>query len=88
MLDLLLQPPHTIGVVQAYDLFNRWDTEFGFDLRLKSDFMIRLLLREFNQKPPRCRWLGWDKKPLEEWTYKQPPLDELVELARGLTSQH
>ena len=72
---------------QAYGLFNRWDVEFGFDHRPKSDFVIRSLLREFNQKPLRCKWLGWDLKPLDEWTYKQPPLNELVELARGMTLQ-
>ena len=87
LLTLLLETPHTIGVVQAYGLFNRWDVEFGFDRRPKSDYVIRALMWEYGQKPPKCKWLGWDMKPLDEWTYKQPPLNELVELARGMTLQ-
>ena len=30
------------------------------------------------QKPPRCKWLGWDVKPLMKWEYEPPTLMEVA----------
>ena len=35
---------------------------------------MRALLREYRQKLPRCKWLGWDMKPLGKWEYEPPTL--------------
>ncbi len=82
LVNRLLAEPHAISVGEAYELFGRWDAEFGFDKRPKSDFVMRTLLRENKQKPPKCKWLGWDMKPLEGWTYSRLPLEKIMELAR------
>ncbi len=81
-MERLLKEPHAISVEDAYDLFGRWDKEFGFDKRPKSDFVTRTLLREFKWKPPKCKWLGWDMKPLDGWQYSRVPLERVVELAK------
>jgi hypothetical protein len=83
MVNLLLEEPHAISVGQAYEFFGRWDAEFGFDKRPKSDFVMRTLMRECRWKPPKCKWLGWDMKPLEGWTYSRLPLERIMELARA-----
>lgn len=82
LVDLLLKESHAIGAVEAYELFGRWDMEFGFDKRPKSDFVTRALMREFKWKPPRCKWLDWDMTPLDDWQYSRVPLKGVVELAR------
>lgn len=83
LVDLLLKEPHAIGAVEAYELFGRWDNEFGFDKRPKSDFVTRALMREFKWKPPKCKWLDWDMKPLEGWQYSRLPCEKVLELARN-----
>ena len=55
LVERLLKEPHAINVEEAYNLFGRWDKEFGFDKRPKSDFVTRALLREFKWKPPKCK---------------------------------
>ena len=55
LVNLLLDEPHAISTVQAYKLFGRWSAEYGFNKRPKSDFVMRTLLHEFKQKPPRCK---------------------------------
>ena len=82
LVNLLLDEPHAISAVQAYELFGRWDAEYGFNKRPKSDFVMRTLLREFKWKTPRCKWLGWDMKPLDDWKYSRIPLKRVVELAK------
>ena len=82
LVERLLKEPHAINVEEAYNLFGRWDKEFGFDKRPKSDFVTRALLREFKWKPPKCKWLGWDMKPLDGWQYSRVPLERVVKLAR------
>ena len=82
LVERLLKEPHAINVEEAYNLFGRWDKEFGFDKRPKSDFVTRALLREFKWKPPKCKWLGWDMKPLDGWPYSRVPLERVVKLAR------
>ena len=82
LVDLLLKEPHAIGAIEAYELFGRWDREFGFDKRPKSDLVTRALMREFKWKPPRCKWLDWDMKPLDGWKYTRIPLKRVVELAK------
>ncbi len=59
-------------------MFGKWDVEYGFDKRPKSDVVMRTLAREFDWKMPKCRWLGWDLKPLEKWEYKRLTLTELA----------
>ena len=39
---------------------------------------MRTLAREFDWKMPKCRWVGWNMKPLEKWEYKRPSLMELA----------
>ncbi len=82
LVERLLKEPHAINVEEAYELFGRWDREFGFDRRPKSDFVMRALMREFKWKPPRCKWLDWDMTPLDGWQYSRVPLERVVELAR------
>ena len=82
LVDLLLKEPHAIGAIEAYELFGRWDREFGFDKRPKSDLVTRALMREFKWKPLKCKWLDWDMKPLEGWKYTRIPLKRVVELAK------
>ena len=44
-----------------------------------TDFLMRALLREYRQKLPRCKWLGWDRKPLGKWEYEPPTLMDVAE---------
>jgi len=78
LVDLLLQGNHLVDFKQAYELFGRWDLEFGFDKRPKSDFVMRALAKELKWKVPKCKWLGWDLKPLASWEYKRPTLIEVA----------
>jgi hypothetical protein len=59
-------------------MFGRWDLEYEFDKRPKSNAVMRTLAREFKCKMPKCRWLGWDMKPLKKWEYKPLTLMELA----------
>lgn len=70
---------HMLDFRQLHELYGKWDREAGFDRRPKSDFLMRALLREYRQKPPRCKWLGWDMKPLEKWEYEPPTLMDVAE---------
>lgn len=80
LLSLLLQAEnHMLDFRQLHELYGKWDREAGFDKRPKSDFLMRALLREYRQKPPRCKWLGWDMKPLEKWEYEPPTLMDVAE---------
>lgn len=75
---LLTSKNHFIDLATLYDMFGRWDSEFGFDQRPKSDFVTRMLMRVSGQKAPKCRWLGWDGRPLTDWSYKRTTLRELA----------
>ena len=79
LLDTLLHNDgHLLDFRQTYEMFGKWDLEYGFDKRPKSDVVMRTLARVFNWKMPKCRWVGWDMKPLEKWEYKRPSLMELA----------
>lgn len=75
---LLHSENHLLDFRQTYEMFGRWDVEYGFDKRPKSDVVMRTLAREFDWKMPKCRWLGLDLKPLEKWEYKRLTLMELA----------
>ena len=79
LLDNLLQSDgHLLDFRQTYEMFGKWDLEYGFDKRPKSDVVMRTLARVFNWKIPKCRWVGWDMEPLEKWEYKRLTLMELA----------
>ena len=78
LVALLLQGKHLVDFKQAYELFGRWDLEFGFDKCPKSDFVMRALARELKWKVPKCGWIGWDLNPLASWEYKRPTLIEVA----------
>ena len=80
LLRLLLQAEnHMLDFRLLHELYGKWDREVGFDKRPKSDFLMRALLREYRQKPPKCKWLGWDMKPLEKWEYQPPALMDVAD---------
>ena len=77
---------HLLDFRQLYDLFLKWDVEYGFDKRPKSDAVMRTLARGLNLRIPKCRWVGWDMKPLEKWEYKPLTLMELaMKVKDGIT---
>jgi len=79
LVNLLLgQDYKLLDFRQLYELYLKWDAEYGFDKRPKSDAVMRTLAREFKFKMPKCKWLGWDMKPLKKWEYKRPSLMELA----------
>ena len=85
---LLHNKEHLLDFRETYELFGRWDVEYGFDRRPKSDAVMRTLARSQNRSVPRCKWLGWDMKPLEAWEYKPLTLMELAGLVKtGLDCQ-
>ena len=42
---------------------------------LVAVFFTDFLMREL----PRCKWLGWDMKPLGKWEYEPPTLMDVAE---------
>jgi hypothetical protein len=79
MLNLLLhRENHILDFKELYEMTGRWDVEYGFDKRPKSDYVMRTLARECRVKVPKCKWLGWNMKPLKNWEYKRPTLMELA----------
>ena len=78
LVDCRWQDTHLLDFKQSYELFGKWDVEYGFDKRPKSDVVMRALARECKWRIPKCRWLGWDMKPLETWEYSPPTLLELA----------
>ena len=49
LLDTLLHG-HLLDFRQSYELFGKWDLEYGFDKRPKSDVVMRALAREYRSK--------------------------------------
>lgn len=72
-------PRHSLGFDRALELFARWDVEYGFTVRPKSDVLARMFARECRISVPRSGWLGWDWKPLKGWEYRLPSARELAE---------
>ncbi len=79
LLDMLFKDEnHTLDFKRLHELFGKWDREAGFDKRPKSDLVMRSLKRMFKWRTPRCKWLGWDLKPLDNWKYSPPSLMDVA----------
>ena len=79
LLNMVLEKDgHFLDARELYELEGRWDREYGFTLRPKSDLVMRAMARECGIEVPRCKWLGWDMKPLASWKYRRPTLLETV----------
>jgi len=74
----LLEKEEMLDLKQIYELFTAWDEKYGFTTRPKSDYVCRLIGRFSHWKMPRKGWIGWDFKPLNEWTYNPPSLIEVA----------
>ncbi len=75
LVDCLLQNSHLLDFKQLHELFRKWDMEYGFNKRPKSDIVMRALAREYRWRIPKCRWLGWNMQPLEDWKVQVSNVD-------------
>lgn len=73
---------NALHFLQLYELYGKWDIEFGFDKRPKSDYLNRMIAREHKWTLPKCKYLDWNMKPLENWEYKRPTLEEMVAMVK------
>ena len=56
--NLLHKDGHLLDFRQTFEMFGKWNLEYGFDKRPKSDVVMRTLARAFNNKISKCRWIG------------------------------
>ena len=84
----LAAPPHQLFFAELNQLFRKWDLEYGFDRRPKSDYGMRMFRRIAHQPLPKGQWLDWDTQALSEWRYRPASLKDIVRLIFQEESRH